>query len=136
MIVIISIGIVKYSLFDRLYHKIENKVSIPIIGCICCFFLRTYIPLNIDLILSIFFCFFIVAIRREIKIKNHIESFCLKVGNYSMYIWLIHSFFCYYYFQNFMYSFYVSWIVFIVCMTISYILGFLIDKAYEYLKFI
>lgn len=136
MIVIISIGIVKYSLFDRLYHKIENKVSISIIGCICCFFLRTYIPLNIDLILSIFFCFFIVAIRREIKIKNHIESFCLKVGNYSMYIWLIHSFFCYYYFQNFTYSFYVSWIIFIVCMTISYISGFLIDKVYDYLEFI
>lgn len=136
MIVILSIGIVKYSLFDRLYNKIENIILIPIIGCICCFFLRSYIPLNIDFIISIFLCFFIVAIRKEIRINNLVESICINIGNYSMYIWLIHSFFCYYYFQNFTYSFYISWIIFIVCMTVSYMVGLLINKIYTYLKLI
>lgn len=134
IIIIFSIGIVKYSLFDRLYNKIENQEFIPIIGSICCFFLRTYIPLNIDFIISIFFCFFIVTIKKQLRTNNFFESVFEKIGNYSMYIWLIHSFLCYYYFQKFIYRFYISWMIFAICMLISFILSFCIDKIYIYIN--
>lgn len=134
MIVIFSIGIVKYSLFDRLYNKIDNKIYLYILGCICCFIFRIYSPFNMDFVTVLFFCFFIVAIKKQLRINSFLESILEKIGNYSMYIWLLHSFLCYYYFQKFIYRFYISWMIFAICMLISFLLSICIDKIYIYIN--
>lgn len=131
IIILYSITIVRFSLFDRMSHLLKNNKFIYFIGLILCFFCRTYSPYNIDFIISIILIFCIVSINHKFKMNSLINSMFVKIGNYSIYIWLTHSFFCYYYFQKFLYNFRISWVIFAVCIILCYILGIILDMIYK-----
>lgn len=57
------------------------------------------------------------------------EKILIVVGKKSTYIWLLHTFFAYYYWQRYLYAFRLSWLIFIVCIFICIICG----NAIEYL---
>lgn len=55
------------------------------------------------------------------------QSLC-KLGDNSMNMWMIHSWFCYYLFHNLIYSFTYPLLIFIVLVIISYLSSIIINK--------
>lgn len=54
-----------------------------------------------------------------------------KLGKQSTNIWLIHTFFCYYFFRDFIYSFKYPILILAVTIILSYITGCFIDIIYK-----
>lgn len=54
-----------------------------------------------------------------------------QIGKYSIYIWLIHTFIIYYYFQKFILLFKYSPLMFIIAVVFSYFCAVLCDKLYH-----
>ena len=69
-----------------------------------------------------------VLIKSNICIKT-INKVLFFVGTYSTYIWLTHTFFAYYYFQDFIYSFKYSTIIFMVCLLCTILTGIIFEFA-------
>lgn len=59
---------------------------------------------------------------------NAISRLFTELGNKSMYIWLTHSFYCYYFFSEFIYYFNNSIFVFIILLIISYLTSLVLTK--------
>lgn len=57
-----------------------------------------------------------------------IDKILMELGKRSTSIWLIHTYFCYYLFQNFIYSFKYPIIIITVLMAISWGCAIVIDK--------
>ena len=55
------------------------------------------------------------------------------IGKYSTYIWLTHTFFAYYYFQNYLYFFKYSTIIFAVCIICTIIVGFILEAIIKFI---
>jgi hypothetical protein len=70
-------------------------------------------------------CFFML--KRSIAVNEILAI----LGKHSTNMWLIHSFFCYYLFKDFIYSFKYPVIIFIVLLIISLISSFLINLIYK-----
>lgn len=63
------------------------------------------------------FCFFILFLQLRI---GKVVSLCLQfLGEYSMVMWLTHTFYCYYLFHNFIYGFDNPILIFLVLMVIT-----------------
>ena len=63
--------------------------------------------------------------------KKTVNKVLFFIGRYSMYIWLTHTFFAYYYFQSFIYFFRYSILIFIVCMLCSLACGIVLDFIHK-----
>lgn len=74
------------------------------------------------------FCVFFVVIWFAIIRKNKILEYILeRLGNQSCNIWLVHTFFCVYLFQDIIYSFQEPILIFLVTVFISYCSGVVIN---------
>lgn len=76
----------------------------------------------------------IVILNHNSMIPDKLKSGFEKIGKYSIYIWLIHTFFLYYYFQNLLLKLQYSIVIYGVTLIISLICGYFIDKLYGVLK--
>lgn len=63
--------------------------------------------------------------------KKTVNKVLFFIGRYSMYIWLTHTFFAYYYFQSFIYFFRYSILIFIICMLCSLACGIVLDFIHK-----
>lgn len=54
-------------------------------------------------------------------------SFLSYLGKYSVYMWLTHTFYCYYYFQKIVTFSGVASIMFVMTMLLSYLTAFLLS---------
>lgn len=80
---------------------------------------------------SIFYPFYTVLFIMFFSLLHRfswVDKILMELGKRSTSIWLIHTYFCYYLFQNFIYSFKYPIIIFIVLMTISWMCAIVIDK--------
>lgn len=80
---------------------------------------------------SIFYPFYTVLFIMFFSLLHRfswVDKILMELGKRSTSIWLIHIYFCYYLFQNFIYSFKYPIIIFIVLMTISWMCAIVIDK--------
>lgn len=123
-----GIYIAKQGLFNRL-NKIVNKFKInkKLFFIILLFLLiiierLAYIKHILNFILVPLFIFSLSGLNLEQS------RFILKLGNYTTGIWLIHSFFCYYYFKNIVFFPKYSILVFIWIMFLSIISTIIIEK--------
>lgn len=56
------------------------------------------------------------------------------VGKYATYIWLTHTFFAYYYFQEWIYAPYYSWLIFVWCVVLALIPGLILEPIAAHLE--
>lgn len=80
---------------------------------------------------SIFYPFYTVLFIMFFSLLHRaswVDIILVELGKRSTSIWLIHTYFCYYLFQDFIYGFKYPIIIFIVLMIISWICAIVIDK--------
>lgn len=128
-----GIACVSTNLFDYIYSKINKFKYLQYVFAVLVMFalilLRIVLRLecNYDYICAPIFVFGIgLIIKSNICIKT-INKLLLFVGKYSTYIWLIHTFLAYYYFQQYLYWFRFSTIIFIVCIICCILFGVAIE---------
>lgn len=79
---------------------------------------------------SIFYPFYAAAFIMCFSLLQRprmIDKFLMEMGRRSTSVWFIHTYFCYYFFQNFIYSFKYPIIIYIVLMGISMVCAIIID---------
>lgn len=75
---------------------------------------------------SLFVILFVV-IRKPLWLGNTLE----ELGKRSTSIWFVHTFLCYYLFQDVVYALKYPLIIFLVLMIVSYVISILIDSLYK-----
>ena len=100
------------------------------VGLILCFILRLYINgTQYDFLIVPFFVYYSC---KAIEIIN-LSGLISYLGQYSFPMWLIHSFFCYYYFQDIIYFPKYSVLVFIFLTAISLVSVLIIEYLYSHI---
>lgn len=119
----------KYDIAKLLRQRIAINSMLGNVVAIIVFILllvvRTFIPIDaVNIIYMILFvCWFIVVRKAKWVI------WCLeKLGEQSTNMWLVHTFFCYYLFHDWIYGFKYPIVIYAVTVLISYFSGYLIDK--------
>ena len=74
------------------------------------------------------YVFLFIYLFLHIPLKQPFKSFFVQMGKHSMVMWMTHSFFCYYLFHDFIYGSQYPIIIYIVLLTISYIISIPIIK--------
>lgn len=80
---------------------------------------------------SIFYPFYTVLFIMCFSLLHRfywVDKILMELGKRSTSIWFTHTYFCYYFFKNFIYSFKYPIVIFIVLMTISWVSAIIIDK--------
>lgn len=80
---------------------------------------------------SIFYPFYTVLFIMCFSLLHRfswVDKVLIELGKRSTSIWFIHTYFCYYLFQDFIYCFKYPIIIFVVLMTISWMCAIVIDK--------
>ena len=72
-------------------------------------------------------CLFIILFLR-IRWWNWIERCMMFLGKFSTSVWLIHTWFCYYIFHDFIYGFHYPILILIVEFSVSIMSGYVIQK--------
>lgn len=75
----------------------------------------------------------VVADLRMMKKSPYVESFFMLMGKHSTNIWLVHTFFCYYYFHDFIYGLKYPILIYILTLGLSVISSVVINKLYQLL---
>lgn len=124
---------------SKLRYKNIKIVSIEArILLICLFFISsliTYLGRYEGLFQPIIVLIFIVLFL-NVNLSFLEEKFLKIFGKYSMNIWLFHSFFCYYYFKEYVYYFKNSILIYFIFICFNLFISILIDKLYLKLKII
>lgn len=130
---IFSIIIAKEGLFDKLSTNLNiNKKIYWILLCITMTTMILIMDIPIigevsKLILIPIFIFILTNILSE-------QSIISKLGKHSTNIWLTHSFFCYYLFQQFTFALKYSMLIFIQLMVVTIIISVIVNKIIDILN--
>ena len=132
-------GMIIYT--EGIYSKVKERmpgkfktIIISFIGIIFCIVFRMISKIDMDEMLVVIYIFCVLQLLKEIKVNNVIRKLLQFLGSYSMYIWLIHTFFLYYYFQNQLLKIRFSIIIYVITICICTIIGYMISKIYGKLK--
>lgn len=129
--------IAKYNLYNRLMYKITRINISRIFKCIISYF---FIMVSIIIVnhlyiydLLILFVFMIltpvfVFCIMNVKGKGIFINIFMVLGKHSTSIWLIHTFFCYYYFQKLIFIPKVSILIFFLLILLSLVVSIFIDN--------
>lgn len=74
-----------------------------------------------------FYAFFCISILSLFSYSKLIKKVLTQLGNQSMNMWMIHTWYCYYLFHDFFYSLKYPLLIFIVTVVISYLSSFVIN---------
>ncbi len=77
---------------------------------------------------NFFYAFGIITCLIIAPMPKSVSTVLCKLGDQSMNMWMIHSWFCYYLFHKFIYSFSYPLLIFVVTVIISYISSLIINK--------
>lgn len=121
----VGIFFAKHKLFEKELFNYLDKLNVIWVVLFCmCFIIRFKFNADIDFMLAPFFIYFTIRLAKTIKTTKLLKS----LGRYSFPIWLIHSFFCYYYFQDLIYYPKYSLIVFILLAFCSFAVSWLTEN--------
>ena len=126
----------KYDLFRKYNSKFNNtfvKIIISLFAILAVFDLRskTGVDMDYDYIYAPIFIISCTNIINEVK---YIKNIFIAIGKLSTYMWLIHSFFCYYYFQSYIYMSHNPIIIVCWLTLVTYIVSFVIDRSVNMIK--
>lgn len=133
--IVFTMGILisKYQLFEEMSAKVQDKYGL-IIGCmgiVLVIFIRMLWSkaawyAYLDVILAPVFVYsFCIISESQPKVINGALS---KLGEYSIYMWLTHTFYCYYYFQDFTYYTKYFLTVFLQLIIVTLATAFILRK--------
>lgn len=74
------------------------------------------------------YVFVFIILFLHIPLNSVVRAILTSIGKVSMPIWMVHSFFCYYLFKDFIYGFRYPLIIFIVLLLVSYVVSIPIMK--------
>lgn len=84
------------------------------------------------------YSFLVILIALRLPMPSIAKRILSYLGDYSMIVWLSHTFFCYYLFHDFIYGFKYPLAIFIALMVISLFVGivirYLAKKTIEWLR--
>ncbi len=114
----------------RIFEKIHSRYlllppvlrGIGVVMIIC-----VLIAIQCVTTFNYFYAFLMTLILALPRIPVFCRKILIQLGNQSMNMWMIHSWFCYYLFHNFIYSFRYPLIIFAVLTIISYLSSFVIN---------
>lgn len=123
---------------NRLYDKVNIKLcnnqlcSIIIsVGCIVfSIIIRTLLLFDIDAFLVIFYVFGCLQVLKTMRNSKVIRSMLQFLGRYSIYIWLMHTFFLYYYFQSQFMQLKYAILIYICVLCTCLIISIILNKIY------
>lgn len=124
----------KYQLIVKFWNLFQNKLTLKLGSfalCLLIFYLRSQVGENVDYLFAPIFIACGVALLKDMKFINHGMAL---LGNRSTDIWLIHGFFCYYFFQSFIYAPKLSILILPWLLFWSYLSGWVIEKLFYYLN--
>lgn len=122
-----SLGAVaaKAHIFERLKkllgkHRHTNffSVGVIVLVTISCIFKYNF-----------FYAFLIICCINLLPIKGAVRNILCRLGDNSMNMWMIHTWFCYYLFHNFIYSFKYPLLIFAVLTVVSYISSLIVNSV-------
>lgn len=122
----------KYDLFAKMKTLVKldtlctNVLMFFIL--IIAFIIRTIVPIHAA---SVFFMVIFACCFYLIKKNPNTENFFMLMGRHSTNIWLVHTFFCYYYFHDFIYGLKYPVLIYIVTLGLSFIASVFINKVYR-----
>lgn len=134
LIVILGIIFAEYAVFEKIDEYLRNKTGLriflsvaivallPVAAVMKSHVQSTYL---MDALLTIMIVLLTQSFIRAIPVVNCV---LVSLGNYSMYMWLIHPFFTVHWAQKFIYSFHNMWLIFLVLIVCSFTVSFLFDK--------
>lgn len=127
-IVIFIVGMIfaGEEVFEFFYRRMKGNYWSLFLMCMV-MGIRTLFGQNVDIFITPIFVYAIYIFSEENSISKYIIVLLKNIGRYSVYIWLIHTFFVYYYFQNIVFIPQYSVLIFIwtmfLCICIAWCLG-------------
>lgn len=124
----------KYRIYESISKYVSGSITLIVMLSACVvfrwFFVTHASQSNCDVFLAPILIFSLVGILHKAKSQKIIS--CLAyLGKYSIYMWLIHTFWIYYYFQNIILLPRYSLLIFIWALAISLINAILLDQLYK-----
>lgn len=119
----VSLGMVtaRADFFEKIKTKIRVKgwkKNVLVWSYIVIIFISAFvIPYNF------FYSFLLIIGLSQLQLSKIVKNSLYKLGNQSMNMWMIHSWFCYHLFSDFIYSFKYPLIIFVVLTLLSYLLS-------------
>lgn len=110
--------------FERVKEKFGGKkyTVILAIGGMLVLFL-----INCNFKYNLFYAFGFIMCLLLIPLPRIVNAVLVKLGDQSMNMWMIHGWFCYYLFQDFVYSFRYPVVIFMVLTVISYYISIILN---------
>lgn len=134
IVVVAGIIFAEYNIFERTEHYIETKkglgyflvavilIAIPVTAVMKSHMQSKYL---LDAVMAVLVIELTQLCIKKIPCLNTVLAF---IGKYSLYMWLIHSFFTKYWFQKFTYSFKNIWVIFFVLVGITLFISICLSK--------
>lgn len=117
---IIGVYIAKYQIIEKIRVGGGKSLLLMLI-VVCLRILLAFLPGH-ELFVGV-----IIVLLLKLSRPKWIDSLLIELGRRSTSIWLIHSWFCYYLFKDFIYSFKSPIIIFIVLLLLSWVSAIIFD---------
>lgn len=122
----------KHEFFNKFKSLIEKKLELNKKGwlknAILLIGIFTLICLNCVFKYNYLYAFLFITLLTQLDFPKSVSTILVKLGDQSMNMWMIHTWFCYYLFHNFIYSFKYPILIFLVLTTISYLCSLVINQ--------
>ena len=113
-----------------------SKLSIAIsliMGLIIIFYRSYHSSINSDMFFAPIIVYVIINLKNRLEL-NKFEMIMSKIGKYSIYMWLIHTFIAYYYYQSYILYFKYSILIFLVVTLLSLLIAIVLNYIYSYIN--
>lgn len=110
--------------FEKQIKVLKHENLWLILSILFLIFIRILLPVSV---FNPVFAFCFLLLFASLKRPKWFNWFLSKMGEQSTNMWLIHTFFCYYLFRDFIYGFKYPIIIYVVLLTVSYLSARLID---------
>ena len=110
--------------FKESIVNLKYKNMYLIIGILLLIGIRILLPVSV---FNPLFAFAFLLLFASLERGKWLDYFLSKMGQQSTNMWLIHTFFCYYLFRDFIYGFKYPVLIYIVLLAVSYLSACLID---------
>lgn len=115
----------------RSYFSVHQTLTALVLGC--AIFIRDCFDTSI---IQTEFVFVFVVLFLSMKRAQFIDKALSLLGDYSMYIWMIHTWFCYYLFKDFIYSFKYPMLIFFTTMILSLVVAWGVKSIQKNIMFL
>lgn len=107
------------------FEKIKLRIRVS--SFIICIAIIVLIAINLFFKYNYLYAFLFILFFNMLKLPLFFQKILRELGNNSMNMWMLHTWFCYYLFRDFIYSFSYPLLIFLVLTIISYISSMIIN---------